>query len=142
MLSEYLKKEKISIYSLSKETKIPYSTLNDLCNGKVEIDNCKVSLLIKLSETLGIDIKELYKICKNDNKIKVKQYNATGKIVVKNKKYYLEYLNDDKVVDEYLFKVNNTNRKYVKEAAEWVFEDILVDKEMEDLYVVQSNEKR
>ena len=45
MLKEYLKKKNKSIYALSKESGVAYSTLNDLANGKVDINQCKVSLL-------------------------------------------------------------------------------------------------
>ena len=50
MLKDHLKEKQISIYSMSKACGIPYSTLNDLANGKVDIDNCKVGLLLKISD--------------------------------------------------------------------------------------------
>ena len=40
-LKNFLKKEGISVKSLSNKTKIPYSTLNDLINGKTDIDNMR-----------------------------------------------------------------------------------------------------
>lgn len=46
MLRDYLREHGRSIYALSKESGVAYSTLNDLVNGKVDIDHCKVSLLL------------------------------------------------------------------------------------------------
>lgn len=39
MLKEILKQKGDSIYKVSKEADIPYSTINDLINEKTEIEN-------------------------------------------------------------------------------------------------------
>ena len=143
MLKDYLKKKKISIYSLSKKTNIPYSTLNDLCNGKVEIDNCKVNLLMCLATTLNISAEKLYDICKSkDNTINISKYNKQATIKVKNKKYYVECPNDNDLLNIEIFKVNQANTRFVKDAAQWLVEDKLAEKEMEETYALQFNEKR
>lgn len=143
MLKQYLKQNKISIYSLSKETGIPYSTLNDLCNGKVEIDNCKVGMLMKLTNALKLSTDDLYDICqRKDNSFTIKQTNTQATIKVKNKKYYVEYINNKNKVAIDLFKVNEINSKYVKDAAQWKVEEEMIDEEMEELYAVQLNEER
>lgn len=144
MLKQYLKQNKISIYSLSKQTDIPYSTLNDLCNGKVEIDNCKVIILMKLANALKITTDSLYEICKRkNNSFAIKQINKQAMIKAKNKRYYVEFVdkNNNKVIID-LFKVNDINSKYVKDAAQWMVEEKLLDTEMEELYAVQLNEER
>ena len=64
MLKNYLEEKKLSMYKVSKEGGIPYSTLNDLVNGRVEIENCKVSLLLQLSEYLGLSLDEIYAVVK------------------------------------------------------------------------------
>lgn len=143
MLKQFLIQNEISIYSLSKKTDIPYSTLNDLCNGKVEIDNCKVIMLMKLANALKISTDDLYEMCKRkDNSFIIKQNNTQATIKAKNKKYYVEYKdkNDTVIID--LFKVNGTNSKYVKDAAQWLVEEKMIDTEMEDLYALQLDEKR
>lgn len=139
MLSDYLKKKNISKYSISKKANIPYSTISDLCNGKVEIDNCKVNMVMKLAKALNITFEQLYEFCKNkDSIVKVEGYETTGKIVVKNKNYYVEYLDNGVTNYIYLFKVNTTNNKYIKEAAEWMLEDRLIEREIEKLSNIQS----
>ena len=41
MLKTLLEERGISIYKLSKESRIPYSTLNDLVNHKLPIENMR-----------------------------------------------------------------------------------------------------
>ena len=81
MLKNYLEEKKLSMYKVSKEGGIPYSTLNDLVNGRVEIENCKVSLLLQLAKYLGLSLDEIYAVT-NSNGIEVKAKTAgvpTGK---------------------------------------------------------------
>lgn len=143
MLKDYLNSRNISIYSLSKKTNIPYSTLSDLCNNKVEIDNCKLSIVRSIAKALNLSIEELYEIViQKDNIVEIKEYNTLAYIKTKNKRYYVEYTKDNKVIDIDLFKVNSTNSKYVKDAASWLVEDDLLNSKMEEIYAIQLNEKR
>ena len=65
MLKTYLNNKKISMYKLSAESGVPYSTLNDLVNHKLPVENLKSGQLYSLSESLGITMDELYKMCMN-----------------------------------------------------------------------------
>jgi len=60
MLKDYLNEKKLSMYKVSKESGVPYSTLNDLVNGRVDIDSCKVALFLRLSRYLGMSMDALY----------------------------------------------------------------------------------
>lgn len=53
MLKEYLKQEGISIYAIARKSGLPYSTVNDLVNGKVRIDRI-VRLYEKKMEALDV----------------------------------------------------------------------------------------
>lgn len=143
MLKDFLNDKNISIYSLSKKTNIPYSTLNDLCNGKVEIDNCKVGMIINLANILDIPFEKLYDICSNkDNTIYNEEFDINASIKVKNKSYYIQYNDGNHTKEINIFKVNNNNNKYVNDAAKWLLEDSLIDSKMEEIYALQLNEKR
>ena len=143
MLKDYLNLRKISIYSLSKQTNIPYSTLSDLCNNKVEINNCKLSIVMNIAKALNLTVEELYNISINkDSVIEIKKYNTLANIRVRNKRYHVEYSKNNKVIDIDLFKVNSINSKYVKDAASWLIEEDLLESEMEKIYALQLNEKR
>ena len=59
MLKEYLDKNKISIYQLSKSAQIPYSTLNDLVNKKMDGKNCSTGTIKKLAAALGMSMDQV-----------------------------------------------------------------------------------
>ena len=125
MLKEYLNDRKISIYSLSKKIGIPYSTLNDICNGKVDIDNCKISIIKKLSDYFNISLDKIYSICFNDDtKVYLKEYRVTGNIYTKNKSYYVssKYNNED---------INKTYQSFIDKGYDikgFYFENVSVGK--------------
>ena len=131
MLKDYLKKREISIYSLAKETGVPYSTLNDLCNNKVDIENCKAGVLKALSENLKITMDELYGICSYERKITVDEYDIEAEIKVKGQRFHTVFNYNGKPVDIEICKVNELNDKYVEVFAEWAVEDFLDEKFVE-----------
>lgn len=49
----------VSIYHLSKETGIPYTTLNELFNGKTDINKCGSETVYKLSLCFNCSVEEL-----------------------------------------------------------------------------------
>ena len=59
---ELLEHKKISGYLLSKKTGIPYTTINDLINGRTIIQNTSLKYALLIAECLNIDIKELNNI--------------------------------------------------------------------------------
>lgn len=55
----YLKTNNISIREMSAITSIPYSTLNDIVNGKVSVDECQYKTLKKIAVFLKVSIDDL-----------------------------------------------------------------------------------
>ena len=60
MLKDILTQRNISVYKLSKETDISYSTLNDIVIEKTDIKNASASVLYRLSKYLDISMERLY----------------------------------------------------------------------------------
>lgn len=56
---DLLKEQHKSIYRLSKETGIPYSTLNDICNEKTSIMKTSVDIVYRISNSLSVTIEDL-----------------------------------------------------------------------------------
>lgn len=134
MLDEYLKKQKISIYSLSKSSNIPYSTLNDLVNGKVDICNCKISILVKLSYALNLSLDNIYKLCvQEDNKVFSSKYKITGTIFTKNKYYYVRFIYDNKNIELKVCSTRKENKEYIKTIVLWTFEEYIDNEEFEKI---------
>ena len=63
MLKEYLQKNNISVYKLSKKSDVPYSTLNDLVNLKLPVENIRAGQLKSIAYALDVEMDELYNLC-------------------------------------------------------------------------------
>lgn len=140
MLDKYLQKQKISIYSLSKSSNIPYSTLNDLVNGKVDINNCKVSILVKLSKALNLNLDSIYKLCVyEDNEVYSSTYKVTGTIFTKNKYYYVRFTYDNENIELKVCSTRKENKDYLKTIVLWTFEEYIENREMDKIAKSLSN---
>lgn len=133
MLLDYLKERELTIYAVSKASGIPYSTLNDLANGKVDIDNCRVSVLMKLSHSLGISCEEVYSYCQeNSFRMHVESYGVDVDVFVKNKKYYMNFTYDGIQIEQEVCKANGVSRFYIDEIVKWRIEDYFHEKSMKE----------
>ena len=59
LIQTLLQKKNMSVYRLSKESGIPYATVNDICNGKTELGKCSAGTVYKLAKALGTTMEEL-----------------------------------------------------------------------------------
>ena len=59
MLDELMKEKNMTIYRLSKDSGIPYATLNDICNGKTRLEKCSGETIYKLSKALRVTMESL-----------------------------------------------------------------------------------
>lgn len=60
MLMDYLIKKDVSVYRASKDTGIPYSTLNEILIEKTDIKKVTADTLYRLSKYLGVSMETLY----------------------------------------------------------------------------------
>ena len=58
-ISNYVKKMGISVYSLSKKSSVPYTTLSSICNGSADLMECRAGTLVKISEALNINLLDM-----------------------------------------------------------------------------------
>lgn len=143
MLKEILNENNISVYQLAKETGIAYSTLNDLVNHKVSIENCKAVTLYKLANRLKMTTDELYECCLDKIRIHANGLDSDGIVFVRNKTYWLSFIYQKKEIQKKLSKVNRISTFYVEEMAQWKIEDFLSEKRMEESWnAIYSYEKR
>ena len=59
LISEIIKQKNISMYRLSRNCDVPYSTINDICSGKSSIEKCSAETVYKISRELGVSMEEL-----------------------------------------------------------------------------------
>ena len=134
MLKTFLKNKKISMYKLSAESGVPYSTLNDLVNHKLPVENLKSGQLYSLSQSLGITMNELYKICMNTCLIHSDKFDSSAAVIVKHKTYYLSFNKNGKVYEEKILPVKHEATKYIEILAQWKLDEVLSHIAIEDAY--------
>ena len=130
MLKTYIKEKNYSVKDLERLTGIPYSTLNDLVNGKTDINNMRLGHVRKLSDVLQISIEKLVSLCCIPQ-VKLEKDNIHAEVIVKNKKYYLRIGNEEKYDERPLCKVNPDTTFFLRTFAEWEMEDYINEKEID-----------
>lgn len=134
MFKTYLADRNKSIYSLSKESGIPYSTLNDLANGKVAIDNCKVGLVRRLSDVLGLSMDDIYTLCSGPERKTINSYGVEICISVSNKNYCARFEYDQEPVELRLCRITEDSSYYIDEIARWRSESYIRQRRMEGFF--------
>lgn len=93
MFKDYLKQKNISIYKLAEISNIPYTTLNELANGKKTVNDCKIKTIENLSKSLNISIETLLNILNNKSVVLSNSWEENKNkifyfpIIVKNDNY-------------------------------------------------------
>jgi len=73
MIKDILKQNGISVYAVSKGSGIPYTTLNELVNGKKNLSDCSVKTLVALASFLGLSMDALLNVAQGSQSVKVRQ---------------------------------------------------------------------
>ena len=58
-----MKQRNISIYRLAKMSELPYATVNDICNGKAQLEKCSAETIYRLARALDVSMEELLAPC-------------------------------------------------------------------------------
>jgi len=58
-LNRLLEQQNITKYRLSKKSGIPHTTVNDICNNRVDIKKCSAETLYKLAKALDVSMESL-----------------------------------------------------------------------------------
>lgn len=49
----------LSMYKLAKSSGVPYTTINDICNGKTQIEKCSAETIFRLAKVLDMSMESL-----------------------------------------------------------------------------------
>lgn len=134
MLKKFLQQKNISVYKLAGMSGIPYSTLNDIVNQKIDIANVRAGIVFKLAKILNISMDELYELCANQIIVYLEEYSTQGTVVIKNKKYVLEFQYHNKKFTDVLCPVKKEATMFIESIAQWQMEKLISDCEMEEMY--------
>ena len=118
-LKQFLKTNQISIRTLSAKSGIPYSTINDIVNEKTDILQMRFGYVLLIASFLSVSVEELLSLCKSEF-----PELADGKLIIKNKKYYLQYQSNGHTCEQPLTSVNDKIRPFIKDLARWTIDEI------------------
>lgn len=59
MINSLLKDNSMTKYRLSKLSRIPYTTINDICSGKADIKRCSADTIYRIAAALDVSMEEL-----------------------------------------------------------------------------------
>ena len=62
-IQDALKQKNMSIYRLARMSEVPYSTVNDICNGKAQLEKCSAETIYRLAQALDVSMEELLAPC-------------------------------------------------------------------------------
>ena len=82
MFKKYLIDNKISVYKLSEISNVPYTTINELVNGKKNIKDCKIKTIESIASCLNLSIESFLSFFYNNNFVLSDSWNEN-----KNKKF-------------------------------------------------------
>ena len=59
MINELMKNRNITKYRLAKDSGVPYTTINDICSGKAQIEKCSAETIYRIAKELGVSMENL-----------------------------------------------------------------------------------
>ena len=62
-IQDVLKQKHMSIYRLAKVSEVPYATVNDICNGKAQLEKCSAETIYRLAHALDVSMEEILAPC-------------------------------------------------------------------------------
>lgn len=130
MIKKYIKDKNLSVYKLSEISNVPYTTLNELINGKKKITECKIKTIESIAAALNCSMETLLKLLNGEKIIlsnsweenKEKQFYFP--IVVNNDNYdcgrihplkqkivneIYQYIKDQNIIEEVIIFGSSVN---------------------------------
>ncbi len=63
MINDLMKSKNITKYRLAKNSGVPYTTINDICNGKAKIEKCSAETIYRIAKELNISMECIIEPC-------------------------------------------------------------------------------
>lgn len=122
-LREFLKHEKTSVAWLSKTANVPYTTVSEIVNKKIDIQKVQFGTVLRICKALELSTDQLFDLC---------VVNEKGwKVYIEENEYYMSYYFGNEKKVKKLCKYTPANSKYINAMAECYYEEIMCGKEIE-----------
>lgn len=131
MLRDFFENKKISIYKASKESKIPYTTLNEIILGKKSPDTINVKTLSSLAKYMGVSMEMMHGIIKGEYK-SVPSISHTWESA-RHKKYCFPVISKSSFPG--ISRIHPLQQKKISE----IYNHIKNDRRVDELYIFGSS---
>ena len=62
-VNELMDNKKITKYRLSKDSGVAYTTVNDICSGRAQLEKCSAETVYRIAKALGVSMESLIEPC-------------------------------------------------------------------------------
>lgn len=121
MFKEYLKEKKLSVYKLSEMSSVPYTTLNELINGKKKITDCKIKTIESIASALNCSIETLLKLLNGRNMVLSNTWEDN-----KEKKFYFPIVVNNDNYD--CQRIHPLKQRIVNELYNYIKDNSMIEK--------------
>ena len=121
MFKEYLKEKKLSVYKLSEMSNVPYTTLNELINGKKKITDCKIKTIESIASALNCSIETLLKLLNGKNMVLSNTWEDN-----KEKKFYFPIVVNNDNYD--CQRIHPLKQRIVNEIYNYIKDNSMIEK--------------
>lgn len=63
IVNEIMQSRSMSKYRLSKNSGVPYTTVNDICTGKAQLEKCSAETIYRIAKALEVSMESLLEPC-------------------------------------------------------------------------------
>lgn len=121
MFKDYLKEKNLSVYKLSEMSNVPYTTLNELINGKKKITDCKIKTIESIANALNCSIETLLKLLNGKNMVLSNTWEDN-----KDKKFYFPIVVKNDNYD--CQRIHPLKQRIVDEVYNYIKDNVMIEK--------------
>ena len=121
MFKDYLKEKNLSVYKLSEMSNVPYTTLNELINGKKKITDCKIKTIESIANALNCSIETLLKLLNGKNMVFSNTWEDN-----KDKKFYFPIVVKNDNYD--CQRIHPLKQRIVDEVYNYIKDNVMIEK--------------
>ena len=121
MFKDYLKEKNLSVYKLSEMSNVPYTTLNELINGKKKITDCKIKTIESIANALNCSIETLLKFLNGKNMVLSNTWEDN-----KDKKFYFPIVVKNDNYD--CQRIHPLKQRIVDEVYNYIKDNVMIEK--------------
>ena len=104
IINQLLQSENMTKYRLSKESGVPQTTINDICQGKVSLEKCSVGTIYKIAKVLHVTVESLIESEMTERCREQTEYRSSFETYKSNICHYVKDMGDLDFITHILVK--------------------------------------